>query len=84
MTMSELIAKTKEQMEAITGLSPETVSRLDRAEAGWSLGIDMLEHSSIPRTYDLLASFEVSLDEEGNIQCWRRTGRFVRCQQMEN
>jgi len=83
MTMAELIQRTKQQMEAITGLSPETVSRLDRAESGWSLGIDMLEHSSIPRTHDLLASFEVTLDEAGNIQRWRRTGRFVRCQQIE-
>lgn len=84
MNMRELIAKTKEQMEAITGLSSETVSRLDRAESGWNLGIDMLEHSSIPRTHDLMASFEVTLDEAGNIQCWRRTGRFVRCQQTES
>jgi hypothetical protein len=83
MNMTELIARTKKQMEAITGLAPETVSRLDRAETGWSVGIDMLEHKSIPRTYDLLASFEVSLDEDGNIQNWHRTGRFVRCQQTE-
>lgn len=83
MTMSELISRTKQQMEVITGLCPETVSRLDRAESGWNLGIDMLEHSSIPRTHDLLASFEVTLDEAGNVQCWRRTGRFVRCQQVE-
>jgi len=84
MNMTELIARTKKQMEAITGLAPETVSRLDRAaEGGWSIGIDMLEHKSIPRTYDLLASFEVSLDDDGNIQNWHRTGRFVRCQQTE-
>jgi hypothetical protein len=83
MNMTELIARTKQQMEAITGLSPETVSRLDRAEDGWSVGIDMLEHRSIPRTYDLLASFDVSLDQDGNIQNWHRTGRFVRCQQTE-
>jgi hypothetical protein len=83
MTMTELIARTKKQMEAITGLAPETVSRLDRAETGWSVAIDMLEHRSIPRTHDLLASFEVSLDMDGNIQNWHRTGRFVRNQQTE-
>ncbi len=83
MNMTELIARTKKQMEAITGLAPETVSRLDRAESGWNVGIDMVEHRSIPRTYDLLASFEVSLDLDGNIQNWHRTGRFVRCQQTE-
>jgi hypothetical protein len=84
MNLTELIAITKQQMQAITGLPPETVSRLDRAESGWNVGIDMLEHRSIPRTHDLLASFDVSLDEAGNIQTWHRTGRFVRCQQIEN
>ena len=83
MNMTDLIARTKQQMEAITGLCPETVSRLEHGDSGWNVGIDMLEHRSIPRTHDLLASFEVSLDDAGNIQRWRRTGRFVRCQQVE-
>lgn len=83
MNVTELIERTKQQMAAITGLSPETVSRLDPAEHGWNVGIDMLEHRSIPRTHDLLATFEVSLDDGGNITCWRRIGRFVRCQQVE-
>jgi hypothetical protein len=83
MNMTELIARTKKQMEAITGMAPETVSRLDRDGTGWKLGIDMVEHQSIPRTYDLLASFDVLIDEDGNIQNWHRTNRFVRCQQTE-
>ena len=83
MNMPDLIERTKHQMEAITGLHSETVSRLDPADAGWNVGIDMLEHQSIPRTQDLLASFDVTLDGDGNIQRWRRIGRFVRCQQAE-
>ena len=83
MTMTELIERTKQQMAVITGLSPETVNRLDPSETGWNVGIDMLEHRSIPRTHDLLANFEVTLDGGGNITCWRRVGRFVRCQQAE-
>ena len=79
MEMTELIERTKRQMASITGLLPETVSRLDRCEEGWNVGIDMLEHRSIPRTHDLLASFDVALDGDGTIQRWRRTGRFVRC-----
>jgi hypothetical protein len=84
MNVPELIARTKKQMEVITGLAPETVSRLDPAESGWNVGIDMLEHSAIPRTRDLLASFDVAVDGEGNIQRWRRTSRFVRGDQAEN
>ena len=83
MTMTELITRTRKQMEAITGLAPETVSRLDRADGGWNVGIDMVERRAIPSTYDLLASFDVVLDLDGNIQNWHRTNRFVRCQQTE-
>ena len=80
-TLVDLASETKRQMAAITGLTPDTISRLDRAEDGWSISIDMLEHRSIPRTQDLLASFEVKLDDDGQVTSWHRIGRFVRGQQ---
>jgi hypothetical protein len=80
-TLIDLADETKRQMAAITGLTPDTISRLDRVEGGWALSIDMLEHRSIPRTQDLLASFEVKLDDEGKVASWHRIGRFVRGQQ---
>ncbi len=80
-TLVDLACETKRQMAAITGLTPDTISRLDRAEGGWALSIDMLEHRSIPRTQDLLASFEVKLDDDGRVTSWQRVGRFVRGQQ---
>ena len=43
--------------------------------------IDMLEYRSIPRSQDLLSSFEVMLDGAGDVVRWRRTGRFTRGQQ---
>ena len=53
----------------------------EKVEAGLRLSYD--DGVALYRTHDLLASFEVSLDDAGNIQRWRRTGRFVRCQQVE-
>jgi hypothetical protein len=79
--LTALVEDTKRQMTAITGLPPDTISRCDRSEEGWMLNIDMLEHRSVPRTQDLLASFEVALDDAGQVTRWRRTGRFVRGQQ---
>jgi hypothetical protein len=76
--LATLVEDTKRQMTAITGLPPDTISGCDRAEDGWMLNIDMLEHKSVPRTQDLLASFEVLLDGAGQVTSWRRTGRFVR------
>jgi hypothetical protein len=79
--LCNLVEQTKRQMTAITGLPPDTISRCDPAEEGWTLNIDMLEHRSVPRTQDLLASFEVILNGAGQVTRWRRTGRFVRGQQ---
>jgi hypothetical protein len=79
--LADLVADTKRQMTAVTGLVPDTVSRFDRSDDGWMIEIDMLEHRSVPSTQDLLASFEVALDEGGQVMRWRRTGRFVRGQQ---
>jgi hypothetical protein len=84
MNVPDLIDRTKVQMQKITGLPADTVSRLDPSETGWMMGIDMLEHRSVPRTQDLLASFEVVLDQDGTITRWRRTGRFVRNQNADS
>jgi hypothetical protein len=79
--LSSLVDNTKVQMAAITGLQFDTVSQFDQIDEGWTLMIDMLEHRSIPRTQDMLASFEVTLNKSGQVARWRRTGRFKRGQQ---
>lgn len=79
MKVTDIVERTKQQMQSITGLSPDAVSRLDRSPEGWTLGIDMLEHRSVPRTQDLIASYEVAIDPDGEVLTWRRVGRFTRC-----
>jgi hypothetical protein len=78
--LSSLVENTKLQMAAITGLQYDTISQFDRAEDGWKIVIDMVEYRSIPRTQDLLSTFEVMLDQAGEVIRWRRTGRFTRGQ----
>jgi hypothetical protein len=78
MDLAQVIAKTKLQMAEITGLPTDTVARLDRLETGWSVAIDMLEHKAIPRTSDLISSFEVELNQDGDVVRWKRIGRSIR------
>ncbi len=79
--LASLVEDTKRQMTSITGMQYDTISQFDQADDGFKLVIDMLEHRSIPRTQDLLSSFEVALDVDGKVTSWRRTGRFTRGQQ---
>ena len=80
LNLASLVEDTKRQMTTITGLQYDTISQFDQTDDGWALVIDMLEHRSVPRTQDLLCSFEVALDSGGHVTRWRRTGRFTRGQ----
>ena len=79
-TLTSLVEDTKRQMTTITGMEYDTISQCDQTEDGWTLVIDMLEHRSVPRTQDLLSSYEVELDAAGRVTRWRRTGRSTRGQ----
>jgi hypothetical protein len=79
--LASLVEDTKRQMTSITGMEYDTISQCDPAEDGWTMVIDMLEHKSIPRTQDLLSSYEVALDNQGKVRRWRRTARYTRGQQ---
>lgn len=78
--LASLVEDTKRQMITITGLEYDTVCQFDQTGDGWTMVIDMLEHRSIPRTQDLLSSYEVALDANGRLKSWRRTGRYTRGQ----
>jgi hypothetical protein len=78
--LASLVEDTKRQMMSITGMEYDTISQFDQSGDGWTLVIDMLEHRSIPRTQDLLSSYEVALDGSGRLKSWRRTNRYTRGQ----
>ncbi len=78
--LASLVEDTKRQMTSITGMECDTISQFDHTDNGWTMVIDMLEHRSIPRTQDLLSSFEVALDIDGKVTRWKRAGRFTRGQ----
>jgi len=64
----------------LTGKVPETVSALIRQEGGWLVRIEMVETSRIPDTSDVLGSYEVDLDDNGELLEYRRTRRYFRNQ----
>lgn len=57
---------------------PEAVSAVCRAEHGWRVHVDVLELPRIPDTTSLLATYEVELDDHGELQQYRRIRRFRR------
>jgi hypothetical protein len=82
-TGTEIAQRAKEQLAQITGLEPGTVSALSKDEEGWHVTVDMIEMKYVPDTGDILAAYEVLLDNEGNLISYQRTKRYRRDQTME-
>ncbi|OMI39781.1 gas vesicle synthesis family protein [Streptomyces sparsogenes DSM 40356] len=49
-----------------------------RVEDGWRVNVDVVEVARIPDTTSLLATYEVDIDERGELRAYRRVRRYRR------
>ncbi|GGX76445.1 hypothetical protein GCM10010515_50300 [Streptomyces fructofermentans] len=54
------------------------MSAVGREDDGWCVVVDVLELPRIPDTTSLLASYEVRLDQDGELMEYRRVRRYRR------
>jgi hypothetical protein len=65
----------------MTGREPETIISLERTDDGrWRVGVEVVETRRIPDSTDILAVYEVQLDDAGELVAYQRTRRYSRCQ----
>ena len=74
----ELIERARQQFAELVGREPEAVSRCERDNGGWQVGLEVVELERIPHSTDVLASYDVSLDEKGRLLEYSRARRYVR------
>ena|SRR5437588_2666106 len=75
--------RAKEQLEAVMGRRADAISGLAREEDGWRVTVEVVELERIPPSTDVLASYDVQLDADGNLVGYERTRRYVRSQADE-
>jgi hypothetical protein len=63
-----------------TGRRPESVLGVQRDGDGWLVTVEVLEMSRIPASTDLLGSYVVTLDEQGEVLGYERRRRYQRGQ----
>lgn len=71
-------AEAARQFAELSGKDVEGVAGLRRTDEGWVVDIDVLELRRIPETTDVLAGYEVEVDEDGDLTGYRRVHRYVR------
>jgi len=78
MTGPRVAGEAVRQLLELTGKGAEGVIGLERTEDGWSVKIEVLELRRIPNTTDVLAIYEVTMDDDGELEGYRRLQRYVR------
>lgn len=68
------------ELAALTGRVPEAVTSVERDGEEWVVGIEVVESHRIPDSADIMALYEVRLDDEGTLAGFRRTHRYGRGQ----
>jgi hypothetical protein len=76
-------AEAARAIEALVGMKIDSVSAINRTEAGWEVVVDVIELPRIPPSTDLIAAYHVTLDGEGNLESYSRGTRYTRGQTGE-
>jgi hypothetical protein len=70
----------RSQLEDLLGRPVESVSALERTHDGWVLGLEVVEVKRIPETTDVLASYELELDDGLDLRRYQQVRRYHRAQ----
>ncbi len=71
--IAKVIQEARSDLHALTGLDISSTVSAEKDNDGWLVTLEVVEKRSIPEGMDILATYETRLDEEGNIQEFRRT-----------
>ena len=74
MALLDLVKKTREHLAELTGLKVGSTVSVRKGESGWCVQVEVVEKNSIPDSQDILATYELSVDDEGNVQNFTRVG----------
>lgn len=80
---AKAIRLARQYLSDLTGQVAESVSALSPFDGGWKVTLDVVELERIPHTTDVLASYELQLDEHGELMGYRRVTRYYRSQADE-
>ena len=80
----EVIQQAREQLEEMMGRPVEAVLGLERDDDdGWTVTVQVVELQRIPNSTDVLGSYSVAVNGDGDVVGYRRTRRYYRSQADE-
>jgi hypothetical protein len=72
--------RAMQTLAELVGCPAEGITGIRRSDDGWVVEVEVLEVERLPETSDVLASYEVEIDNDGEIVEFRRLQRYLRSQ----
>lgn len=76
--VGRMVQRAREQLRDLRGMDAETVASIKRTQDGWRIGLDVVEVKRIPESTDVLGTYELDLDDDGNLLTFERIARYHR------
>lgn len=73
-TLTAVLATARAEISALTGLKLSSTVDTASSDGGWRLAVEMVEKPSIPDSMDVLATYELLVDDEGHVREFKRKG----------
>jgi hypothetical protein len=67
MKADKVIKKAQDDFAKLTKTPVDGVTGVAKVEEGWTVSLEAVERKGIPDTTDILALYEIHLDDEGNL-----------------
>jgi len=74
MALPNVVKKARQQLGEVTGLDVCSTVLARKDESGWCVQVEVVEKKSLPDSQDILATYELALDEDGNLLNFTRIG----------
>jgi hypothetical protein len=81
--VEKIVERAKSEVEHLLGTESEGVSGIERSNGSWCVTVEVVEVRRVPDSTDVLASYGVVLDGEGNLVSLERKRRYRRSQVEE-
>lgn len=79
-TVRSIAARAREQLRELQGRDAESITALERTRDGWRVTCEVLEVERIPNSTDVLATYVIELDGDGDLVAFERVRRYYRAQ----
>jgi hypothetical protein len=78
--LRRLTDNARELLHELSGAEVEAVSAIDRTRDGWRVTLETVEVRRIPDSMDVMATYDVELDGDGDLVRYERRRRYARAQ----